>query len=97
MTGACAPAGILAASIIMPRVIAPLELVFVHWRALKTARASAYRLQRYLAQPALAREAHLPAPRQGVQIILRRSGGQARSASGAGARSPASDLRPTAE
>jgi ABC-type protease/lipase transport system fused ATPase/permease subunit len=98
MTGACAPASILAASIIMPRVVGPLELVFMHWRGLKAARASARRLQRHLAQPALAREGrHCPPPRPGVQIILRKSGGQALSASGAGTRSMASGLRPTAE
>lgn len=97
MTGACAPASILAASIIMPRVIGPLELVFMHWRGLRSARTSAQRLQRHLAQPVFARdELHLAA-RPGVQIILRKSGGQARSASGAGARSMSSDLRPTAE
>jgi ATP-binding cassette subfamily C protein len=98
MTGACAPASILAASIIMPRVIGPLELAFMHWRGLRAARTSAHRLQQHLALPALARdEGHLPAHRPGVQIILRKSGGQARSASGAGARSISSGLRPTAE
>jgi ABC-type protease/lipase transport system fused ATPase/permease subunit len=98
MTGACAPASILAASIIMPRVLGPIELVLMHWRGLKAARTSAQRLQQHLTRPVLARdEPHLPAPRPGVQIILRKSGGQARSASGAGARSISSGLRPTAE
>jgi ATP-binding cassette subfamily C protein len=98
MTGACAPASILAASIIMPRVIGPLELVLMHWPGLKAARASAHRLQRHLALPAFAHEARQsPPPRPGVQIILRKSGGQALSASGAGATSLASGLRPTAE
>ena len=98
MTGACAPASILAASIIMPRVIGPLELAFMHWRGLKVARTSAQRLQQHLAKPVLEREAReAPARRPGVQIVLRKSGGQARSASGAGARSMSSDLRPTAE
>jgi ATP-binding cassette subfamily C protein len=98
MTGACPPASILAASIIMPRVIGPMELVFMHWRGLKAAHTSAHRLQRHLAKPALAREGrHFPTPRPGVQIILRKSGGQALSASGAGARSMSFGLRPTAE
>jgi ATP-binding cassette subfamily C protein len=98
MTGACPPASILAASIIMPRVVGPLELVFTHWRGLNAARTSARRLQQHLAKPALAREGrHYPAPRQSVHIILRKSGVQALSASGAGARSTASGLRPTAE
>jgi ABC-type protease/lipase transport system fused ATPase/permease subunit len=98
MMKACAPASILAASIIMPRVIGPLELVFIHWRGLKAARTSARRMQLHLAQPAVAYEGrHYPTPRPGVQIILRKSGGQALSASGAGARSMASGLRPTAE
>jgi ATP-binding cassette subfamily C protein len=98
MTGACAPAGILAASIIMPRVIGPLELVLIHWPGLKAARTSANRLQRHLALPVFAHEARqFPAVRPGVQIILRKSGGQALSASGAGAMSPGSGLRPTAE
>jgi ABC-type protease/lipase transport system fused ATPase/permease subunit len=98
MRGACSPASILAASIIMPRVIGPLELVFMHWRGLMAAHTSAHRLQRHLAQPVIAREGrHFPASRPGVQIILRKSGGQALSASGAGARSMSSGLRPTAE
>jgi ATP-binding cassette subfamily C protein len=99
MTGACAPASILAASIIMPRVIGPIELVFMHWRGLKAAHTSAQRLQQHLAQPVPAREGQpYPPPRPGVQIILRKSsGGQARSASGAGTRSMSSGLRPTAE
>lgn len=99
VTGACTPASILAASIIMPRVMGPLELIFMHWRGLKAACASAYRLQQHLAQPVLVREkGHLPAPRPGVQIILRKSGGgQALSATGLGARSASSGLRPTAE
>jgi ABC-type protease/lipase transport system fused ATPase/permease subunit len=95
MTGACAPASILAASIIMPRVIGPIELVLIHWRGLKAARTSAQRLQQHLTKPVPAREE--PARRPGVQIILRKSGGQARSASGAGVRSMSSGLRPTAE
>ena len=97
MAGACTSASILAASILLPRVLGPLELAITHWRSFEAARASALRLQQNLARPALADAGRAPPTRAGVRIILRNSARQARSATGAGARSISSGLRPTAE
>ncbi len=41
MIGACHPAGMLAASIMLTRVLGPLEMAIVHWRSFAVARQSA--------------------------------------------------------
>lgn len=98
MVGACDSASILAASIALPRVLAPLEMAIAHWRSFKAARRSVARLHRLMAQsPPACAPPPSPAVRGGVQIILRKRAGQARNANGAGARSMSSGLRPTAE
>lgn len=98
MVGACADASILAAAIVLPRVLAPLEMAIAHWRSFKAARRSAARLHSLMPQsPSLSARPPSSATRGGVHIILRKRSDQARSASGAGARSMSSGLRPTAE
>ncbi len=76
MTGACSPAAILIASILMPRVLGPLETAITHWRALKAAYASAVKVHGLAAGPPVrvqrpSPDAHEPA------IILHRRGGPA--------------------
>jgi ATP-binding cassette subfamily C protein len=97
MIGACPSASILAASIVLPRVLGPLEIAITHWRNYKAAHASILRLQRLLAPPSHKSALRPSADARGVQIILRRRCDQARNASGARARSMSSGLRPTAE
>jgi ABC-type protease/lipase transport system fused ATPase/permease subunit len=97
MAGACTSASILAAAIVLPRVLGPLEMAITHWRSFKAAHASADRLHGLLAQPPPSHPPQHSSAPGGVQIILRMRSDQARSASGAGARSMSSGLRPTAE
>jgi ATP-binding cassette subfamily C protein PrsD len=44
MTEACQSGSVLAASIVLPRVLGPLEMALAHWRSLAAAHASALRL-----------------------------------------------------
>ena len=90
MTGACHPASMFAASIMLGRTLGPLELAIAHWRSLAMVRQSAVRMHAQLSAPP--GDARLP-PR--VQIIVRPRD-YARRTSGVAA-SPASGLRPTAE
>jgi hypothetical protein len=101
MTGACHPAGMLAASIMLTRVLGPLEMAIVHWRSFAVALQSAGRLRALASAPraiASLQPSQRPAtaPPQ-LQIILRSRKDYARRAMGAGARSASSGLRPTAE
>ncbi len=104
MSGACHPPAMLAASIILARVLGPLELAIAHWRSLAAARDSALRL--YTLLTVAADRPSLPAPPMPtngsvavprVQIILRSSGAHARRANCVGGKSASSDRRPTAE
>ena len=104
MSGACHPPAMLAASIILARVLGPVELAIAHWRSLAAARDSALRL--YTLLTVAADRPSLPAPPMPtngsvavprVQIILRSSGAHARRANCAGGKSASSDRRPTAE
>jgi ABC-type protease/lipase transport system fused ATPase/permease subunit len=99
MIGACHPAGMLAASIMLTRVLGPLETAIVHWRSFAVARQSASRLRALLLTPLVKGP---PQPSQDrtppqLRIILRSRSDYARRAIGAGARSASSGLRPTAE
>jgi ATP-binding cassette subfamily C protein len=93
MTGACHPASMFAASIMLGRTLGPLEMAIAHWRSFAEVRESAARLHAELSAPP-GNAQSLPAPR--IQIVLRPRG-YARRASGVTAASPASGLRPTAE
>jgi ATP-binding cassette subfamily C protein len=93
MTGACHPASMFAASIMLGRTLGPLEMAIAHWRSFAVARASAARLHAELSTPPGNAQSLQP-PR--IQIVLRPRG-YARRASGVTAASPASGLRPTAE
>ena len=101
MSGACHAPAMLAAPIILARVLGPVESAIAHWRSLAVARDSALRLYTLLAVATDVRGSPAPpissvaVPR--VQIILRTSGAHARRASCAGGKSASSDLRPTAE
>jgi ATP-binding cassette subfamily C protein len=105
MTGACHPAAMLAASIMLARALGPLETAIAHWRSLAAARDSAAKLYALLtASPEPAPHPPQPKPCTGasatvgrVQIVLRSRNAYARRAIGAGARSTSSGLRPTAE
>jgi len=98
MTGACHAASVVAAAIILPRLIGPIESILVQWPILAAAHASAQRLATW--PRGCNRES--PATRArgtpgGVKIVLRRSGSYARNATRGGVRSASSDLRPTAQ
>jgi len=93
MTGACHPASMFAASIMLGRMLAPLEMAIVHWRSFAAVRESVARLRAGLSA-APGNTQPLRPPR--IQIVLRPRG-YARRASGVTAASPASGLRPTAE
>jgi ABC-type protease/lipase transport system fused ATPase/permease subunit len=93
MTGACHPASMFAASIMLARTLGPLEMAIAHWRSFAVVRQSATRLHAQLSAPPGSAQPQLP-PR--VQIVLR-SRDYARRASGVAAPAPASGLRPTAE
>jgi ABC-type protease/lipase transport system fused ATPase/permease subunit len=102
MAGACCPGRVFAATIVLPRLIAPVETIAMHWRllrgALRDARLAA-------ATPGVAPAIDLAAAqnprgdaaRPSITIILRRSGDYARKATRGGTRSMSSDLRPTAQ
>jgi ATP-binding cassette subfamily C protein len=101
MSGACHAPAMLAAPIILARVIGPVELAIAHWRSLAAARDSALRLYTLLAVATDVPGSPAPpmssvaVPR--VQIILRASGAHARRANCAGGKSASSALRPMAE
>ena len=104
MSGACHAPAMLAAPIILARVLGPVESAIAHWRSLAAARDSALRLYTLLAVaadgpgspvPPMRTDGSVAVPR--MQIILRTSGAHARRASCAGGKSASSDLRPTAE
>ena len=104
MSGACQAPAMLAAPIILARVLGPVESAIAHWRSLAAARDSALRLYMLLAvtadrpsspAPPMRTDGCIAVPR--VQIILRSSGTHARRANCAGGKSASSDLRPTAE
>jgi ATP-binding cassette subfamily C protein PrsD len=101
MIGACHPAGMLAASIMLTRVLGPLEMAIAHWRSFAVARQSAARLRALLSAPPAIAPLQPSQPRtpaaQPLQIILRSRSDYARRAIGAGAISASSGLRPTAE
>jgi ABC-type protease/lipase transport system fused ATPase/permease subunit len=105
MTGACHPAEMLAASIMLARALGPLETAIAHWRCLTAARDSAAQLYALLsARPEPAQRSPQPKPCTDafitvgrVQIVLRSGSAYARRAIGADARSTSSGLRPTAE
>ena len=93
MTGACHPASMFAASIMLARTLGPLEMAIAHWRSFAVVRQSAVRLHAQLSAPPGNAQPQLP-PR--IQIVLRPRD-YARRTSGVAAASPASGLRPTAE
>jgi ABC-type protease/lipase transport system fused ATPase/permease subunit len=104
MSGTCHAPAMLAAPILLARVLGPVESAIAHWRSLAAARDSALRLYTLLAlatdrprasRPPMPTPSWASAPR--VQIILRSSGAHARRANCAGGKSASSDLRPTAE
>jgi ABC-type protease/lipase transport system fused ATPase/permease subunit len=101
MSGACHAPAMLAAPILLARVLGPVESAIAHWRSLTAARDSALRLYTFLAVTTDGPKSPTPlikspaVPR--LQIILRSSGSHARRASCAGGKSASSDLRPTAE
>lgn len=97
------PASILAAAIVLPRVLGPVETIAAHHRSIAAARLAAERLAELLRTPSADANDHRTEAieRQisatGVKIILRRSGDYARKATRGGAKSMSSDLRPTAQ
>lgn len=92
MVGGCAPASILVAAILLPRVLGPLEIALGQWRTIQSAGASAEKLRAFIV-PGRAFAAHAgrtSAP--AVQAALRVSGSNARVATTGGR--PASGPRP---
>lgn len=102
MTQSCHPASALAAAIILPRLLGPIETLLADRRTMRAALDSARRLAMMLAAaPVCVRAAERPLPASiasaGITIVLRRSGDYARNATRGVARSMSSDLRPTAQ
>lgn len=95
LSGSCDWSTGIAAAIVLPRVIGPIEVLSINWRDIAAAHAAAIRL----ARSNHAREAtsRVPAANREVKIVLRRSRDYALSATRAGTRSASSDLRPTAQ
>lgn len=80
MTGNCPTGSALAASIILPRILGPLEMALAHWRSLSAAHAGAARLHALLTSPQRAPPRAVELPQQGVtspgvRIVLRRANG----------------------
>jgi len=82
MLGACPPASILIAAILLPRVLGPLEIALVQWRNIQSAGASAEKLREFIVFPAdnASRTGRSTAP--AVRARLRASGSSAKSRSG---------------
>lgn len=102
MTGACHAGNLLAASIILARLLNPIEIVIAQWRSLAAAHRAARRLATLLGQSTArdriaAAAARGTAELAGVRIVLRQSRSYARKASRGETRSLSSDLRPTAQ
>jgi len=95
LAGACEPAAGIAAAIILPRVIGPIEVLSLNWREIAAAHAAALSLARPRAESEV--DARVAPQTRGVKIVLRRSRDYALSATRAGTRSASSDLRPTAQ
>lgn len=53
MLGACPPASILIAAILLPRVLGPLEIALGQWRNIQSAAASAEKLREFLGPAAI--------------------------------------------
>jgi len=99
MTGACGSASALAAAIVLPRLIGPVEVILVHGRGLAEAHMAAQRLATLLAAPpprASGRSRVACEPGR-LRIVLRSSRSYARSARRGTAMSLSSALRPTAQ
>ena len=97
MTGACHPASMFAASIMLARTLGPLEMAIAHWRSFAVARQSARcALHAQLSAPPANRAARQLRAAQyrlscGRDDYARRASGSRRR------RSASSGLRPTAE
>ena len=102
MTGRCHPAGMLAAAILLPRFLGPIETVVLHRQVLTAALQS---LQRMMASRGdvptrggtEAQHADRGVATASVTIVLRQSGDYALKATRGVTRSTSSDLRPTAQ
>ncbi|MFA5899598.1 MAG: hypothetical protein WC829_10845 [Hyphomicrobium sp.] len=102
MEGACHAPSILAATILLARLVGPVETIAAHWRTIGAAWASVVRLTSLFDAAAAhgggetSRARRRPAPGE-IRIILRRSDSYARNATRGVARSASSGLRPTAQ
>lgn len=102
MIGACRAGSVLAAAILLSRLLAPVETILAHWRSIVAAWQSAEGIAEAL-ERAGARghrrqsDARDEGSAAGVKIIVRQSPNYARSATRGGTRSTSSDLRPTAQ
>lgn len=95
LSGSCGWSTGIAAAIVLPRVIGPIEVLALNWRDIAAANAAAIRLAR--SDQAGETASRVPAANREVKIVLRRSRDYALSATRAGTRSTSSDLRPTAQ
>jgi ABC-type protease/lipase transport system fused ATPase/permease subunit len=102
MIGACRPGSVLASAIVLARLLAPIETITAHWRSIGAARHGAERLAEMLKRRSTrsAGEDGLAIRETNgarVKIVIGPRRDYARSATAGGARSAASDLRPTAQ
>lgn len=99
MEGNSHSTSVLAAAIILPRLLNPIEVILAQRQDFTRALASAERLRSLLAAPKTHNRTQSPntLPQRGVTIVLRRSGDYARNATREGTRSMSSVLRPTAQ
>jgi ATP-binding cassette subfamily C protein PrsD len=100
-TGACHPASVLAAAILLPRVLGPLETITASRKPIGQAYERAMRLATNRSPANRVGEARCGSPQHQsstpvLQVVLRTSP-YARKATGVDERSMSSDLRPTAQ
>ncbi len=95
LSGSCGWSTGIAAAIVLPRVIGPIEVLALNWRDIAAAHAAAISLAR--SDRAGGAASRVPPANREIKIVLRRSRDYALSATRAGTRSASSDLRPTAQ
>ncbi|MCK9911246.1 hypothetical protein MXD81_18995, partial [Microbacteriaceae bacterium K1510] len=100
--GACRAGSVLAATIVLSRLLAPIEIILAHWRSIAEAHLGAGAVVDALSRATAG--SLLQDPVAGdrstasvVEIIVRPSRDYARNATRGGTRSTSSDLRPTAQ
>lgn len=102
MIGSCRAGSVLAATIVLSRLLTPIEIILAHWRSIAAAYLGAGAVVDALSCATAGSHQQYPVAGDrgaaaGLEIIVRSSRDYARSATRGGTRSTSSDLRPTAQ